>query len=77
MDLLRRAGTAARALGGLARVADALIQLAQQLLQLSHRLHGDQLGAQRATNGVALEVPGHVLANVLHRFALIAVEVGD
>src|SRR5690606_11837500 len=60
-----------------ARVGGALVALAERRAQLREGRDHRERAARVPADRVALEVPGHVLAQVAHALALVAVEVLD
>src|SRR5690606_37494276 len=73
--LLGRTSPAARPLGGVAGIGLVEVELAKQIVELRERRDETERTTQLAADGVALEVPRHVLAHLAQR-AVLATEVG-
>ena len=71
------AGAAARSFDVGARVGGVEVELGELLVEVREGLHGREPAPHVAADGIALEVPGHVLAQVLHAPVLALVELGE
>ena len=69
---LRRPGAAALTLGAGTRVALVEVEAGEPVVELGHRRDQPERGPGLAADDVALEVPGHVLAHLAQRLALVA-----
>src|SRR5699024_5491241 len=72
---LGRAGPAPGPFDGRTRVGAAPVQFGELRVQICQGLHRRQAVAHLAAHGVALEVPGHMLAKVSERAALVLEEL--
>src|SRR5690606_28852014 len=74
---LRATCTAALPLGIRSRVRSIVIELREQLVDVRQALRRRESGADVAADGIALEIPGDVLADVAASAILVIEEVDE